>query len=923
MKMMVEYAESPLAIGTEKPRFSWEVPFEGRRCRQSAYHLLVASSEELLNSCRADLWDSGRVESSQSVNVEYKGVELCSNADYFWTVKLWDESGNTTTGFCPTVYFGTALFKESDWQAQWIGMGSPTEPFSDPDAFQQERVTPEVKAVEPDLRAPLMRKEFRLDKPVKRARAFVSGLGLYELHLNGKKVGDDVLSTSRTDFRKRVLYSSYDITSQLTPENNALGLILGNGWFNGQKRYWGWQMQWYGSPKAIIQIEIEFTDGSHKQIVTDDSWHASWSPITFNCIYDGEDYDARMEQPGWDSPEFDSSTWQMVNLVASPGGSLVPMTHEQEQVVETIKPVSMKEPEPGVFVYDLGKNITGWVRLEVQGGESGDIISMRFGEAQYDNGALNVTSNLDARQQDCYTLNGSGKETYEPRFTFHGFQFVEVKGYPGTPDLNSITGQFVRIAVAMNGSFECGNELINNIHRCTLQSQLCNVQMGVPTDDTQRPERLGWGADAWATAVESLYNLWMPRVYQKWIGDFRDQQDEYGLVGMITPQAGAEEDLVWSSAFLLIPWWQYMHCGDHRILEENYGAMKSYISYLQKVGLKEIETLPTNEILSRIFWQCSPEKRFSTKGELGYLQLSQWGDHLATAEGSASRANMPLSIATAFYYLDVTLMAKIAAVLGKIDEALIYDNLASEIKRAFNKRFFDPAQGYYDTGVQSAQAWPLAFGLVPEEHLQGVSDYFVNSISNVQRHLTTGYAGTKYAIQALSERGFDDIVWKLAISTGYPSWGYMLQNKRTTSCERWDGDTGSLNHAPLGAAIDEWFYSGLAGICPDPKVPGFEKIIFKPYLPKELSWVKATLETVRGKVMSHWQHDGTTASLNITVPANSIANVFIPVTSPDTVTEGSKPAAESAGVVLIGETENKTVFEIGSGSYCFRWSLMK
>jgi alpha-L-rhamnosidase len=919
MKMMVEYADSPVAIDTRTPRFSWEVPPAGRGRRQTAYHILVATAKEHLSPGSADLWDSGRVESTQSVNVAYAGAPLLSNLDCWWTVQVWDETGGAT-GFSPPRYFGTALFDRTDWQAQWIGMGAPDEPFSDPDAFQLERVTPEVAGFEPDPRAPLLRRAFVLDRPVKRARVFVCGLGLFELRLNGRKVGDDVLATPRTDFRKRVLYCTYDVADQLQQGDNVLGLALGNGWYNGQKKYWGWQMQWHGSPRAILQLELEFTDGTHQRVVSDGAWRGSWSPITFNCLFDGEHVDARLAQPGWDAPGFDDSAWRKVNSVPAPGGRLDPVPHEQERMVETIRSVSVKEPEPGVFVFDMGRNITGWVRLVCEGGSAGDTMTLRFGEAQYETGALNASSNNAACQEDRYTLRGGAEEVFEPRFTFHGFQFVEVTGYPGCPGLEAVTGRFVRTAVPQTGSFECGHELINRIHRCTLQSQLCNVQMGVPTDDTQRPERQGWGADAWGTAREALYNLWMPRVYRKWIRDFCDQQDDAGMLGMIVPQAGANEDLVWSAAFVLIPWWQYLHCGDRRILAEIYPALQRYLGYLQRVGVKEVSTATSEEVVDKLLSISGARTRFSTEADRGHLQVSQWGDHLSTAEGFASRSNLPLSIATAFYYQDVAVMAEIAAVLGHDEDAGRYSALADEIRAAFNERFFDPALGYYDTGVQSAQAWALAFGLAPEEHRKRIETYFMRSIGQTQRRLTTGYAGTRYAIEALSMVGRDDMVWKLAVATEYPSWGYMLRLNRTTSCERWDGESGSLNHAPLGAAIDEWFYWGLAGIRPDASAPGFETIIFKPYLPEELPWARASLDTPRGRIVSEWRQDADTACLTFTVPANCAAVVHVPSGDPTTIFESGLPAARSEGVELLSVADGESRFTVGSGTYQFAFN---
>jgi alpha-L-rhamnosidase len=484
------------------------------------------------------------------------------------------------------------------------------------------------------------------------------------------------------------------------------------------------------------------------------------------------------------------------------------------------------------------------------------------------------------------------------------------------PKPGDITGCFVRTAVAQTGSFECASELINKIHRCTLQTQLCNVQMGVPTDDTQRAERLGWGADAWATANEALYNLWMPRVYEKWIGDYRAQQTECGSVGMIVPQAGFEEDTVWSAAFLIVPWLTYLHTGDTRILEENYPNFQRYIEFLEKCGVDKVETMTSNEVINSILWRCGPGNRFPSEENRGYLQLSQWGDHLSTVEDFAFRANHPLSVGTAFYYLQVTLMAKIARVMNRSGDAAECDRLAERIKAAFNKRFYDQKLGYYDTGLQSAQAWALAFGLVDDTEFERVQRRFVNEVVNRQKHLTTGYVGTKFAIEALTQAGRNDVVWKLATATDYPSWGYMLRNNRTTTCEAWDGG-GSLNHAPLGAAIDEWFYGGLAGIQPDESAPGYASIIFKPYIPADLAWARASIRTMRGTVRSAWRREGDSVVLEITVPANSSATVEVPTGSADEIMESGTPYAQADGVICLNSSEQETRLRVGSGSYAF------
>ena len=918
--MYVEYTETPLAIETKTPRFSWEVPLQGRTRSQSAYRILVAATEEQLEAGVGDSWDSAKIESSQSMNISYEGTELLSNKDYWWSVKIWDEKGESE-GFSKAQYFGTALYEQSDWQAKWIGLCDPNEPIPDPNTKSQGRTAPEVEAFEHDPRSPLMRKEFSLCKKIRRARAFVCGLGFFELRLNGNKVGEDVLSTSRTDFRKRVLYSTYDITQQLRSGENVLGLILGNGWYNGQREYWGWAMPWHGSPRAIIQLAIEFEDGSLTQVISDDSWRGDWSPITSNCIYDGEKYDSRLEQNDWDSPSFDDSKWSNVNQVPGPGGNLSPISHEQNKVVERSPSVSQQEISPGVYVIDLGRNMTGWLRLKIKEGIRGQEIKMRFAEDIFDDGSINCSTAGEAKQEDRYIMKGASEECFEPRFTYHGFQYVEITGYPGVPTPDNVEACFVHTAVEETGEFESGNELINRIHTCTVQTQLCNLQMGVVTDDTQRAERLGW-CDCWESAVQTYYNFSMPRVWNKWIGDYRDQQDEQGMVGYIVPLPNPGEDLVWSASFLLIPWWQYLHCGDRRILEENYESQQRYLAYLEATGTKEVNPNTSEELEEMLRWQCSVEDRFPSVEDRGHLQISYFGDHLSVCEGSSGfTKNQPLSIATAFYYQNVRTMAQIAEVLGKEKDAKGYRSQASEIKDAFNERFLNASWGYYDTGSQNAQAWALSFGLVPEEHISRVSSYLNSSVNFRQGSLTTGLVGTKYAVEAIALSGRNDIVWNRAIATDYPSWGYMIRDpKRTTFSENWLGKA-SLCHSNLAGAIDEWFYWGLAGIRPDENGPGYEKIIFKPYLPMDLPWARASIKTPRGRIISSWKHDGTTATLEITVPANCTASVYIPTNDSGGITESGDLIDKAHGVTFMGTEDDASLFSIGSGKYHFEFGI--
>ncbi|HEC44717.1 MAG TPA: hypothetical protein ENI20_18020 [Bacteroides sp.] len=907
--LMVEYDPSPIALDIPKPRFTWILDMEGRGRRQTAYQILLASRREILNRDEGDIWSAGLVESDQSSQVTYGGLPLESNREYFWKVRIRDEADKWHP-YSEPVIFNTGLLKEEDWTADWIGRGDPDEVWSDVYAFADRRVSEEVQNVTPEPRSPLFRHEFRVEKPVRRARLFVVGLGFYELRLNGEKVGQHVLSPAKTIFRKRILYDTYDVTSELSSGENALGIILGNGWFNGQKKYWGWQMQWHGSPRAIMQLDIEYTDGSKSRVVTDGSWKSSWSPVTFNCLFDGEHYDARLEQEGWDTPGFDDRSWSPANVVPSPGGKLASALHEPGLVTQIIEPLAVYEARPDTFVFDLGQNIAGWIRLKVEG-PAGTKVVMRFAEQVHPDGMIDPSSSRAALQTDHYILKGSGTEIFEPRFTYHGFQYIEVTGYPGTPGPEAIEGRFVQNAVAPAGSFSCSNDLINRIHLCTVQSQRSNVQMGVPTDDTQRPERQGWGADALMTAQEAMLNVNIQRVYTKWFRDFRDQQSPDGSIGYIVPRPGGGRDLVWTSAFVIMPWYQYIHYGDTAVLEENYEAILRYMNYLARQGCSDVQLKEMG--MNPHFPEYIPQPHIS-----GYLQQSQWGDHLSLAEGYHSRSGLPLSISTAIYYHDLQVMEKMAGVLGKKDHKEKFHFLAGEVRNAFNNKFLNREEGYYDDRSQSAQTWPLFFGMVPEDLEESVMNTLVKDIVEIRDgHPTTGYMGTKFMLDLLTEKGREDLVWNMALKTDFPSWAYSLRNGRTTITEKWT-DGGSQNHIVLGAAIDPWFYNVLAGIQQDENFPGYKKFIIKPYIPDhDLDWVKASIHTIHGTISSSWEKKQDGLNLKIRVPANTTATVYLPASPDAVITEGGKTLSRAKGIRILAREDDEAVFEVGSGSYSF------
>ena len=908
-KLLVEYDPSPVALDIPNPRFTWIMDLDGRGRRQAAYQILVASERKIVDSDEGNMWNPGLVESDQSSQVSYGGLPLESNREYYWKVRIRDEAGKMHP-YSETGTFSTGLFKEEEWTADWIGRGGADEVWSDVYAFADRKVSEEVQNVIPESRSPMFRHEFRVEKPVRRARLFMAGLGFYELRLNGAKVGNHVLAPSKTIFRKRILYDTYDVTSELNTGTNALGITLGNGWFNGQKKYWGWQMQWYGSPRAILQLEIEYADGSKSRVVTDGRWNSSWSPVTFNCLFDGEHYDARLEQEGWDTPGFDDRSWNPANVVPSPGGKLASALHEPGLVTQIIEPVALYEPRPDTFVFDLGQNIAGRVKLNVQGPAGTEVI-LRFAEQIHPDGMIDPSSSRAALQEDHYILKGQGTEVFEPRFTYHGFQYVEVTGFPGSPGLETIEGQLIQNALAPAGSFTCSNDLINRIHLCTVQSQRCNVQMGVPTDDTQRPERQGWGADALMTAQQAMLNMNIQRVYAKWFRDYRDQQDPMGRIGYIVPRPGGGEDLVWTSAFVIMPWYQYVHYADTSVLEENYKAILHYMNYLASQGRSDIQAKELGG--NPHFDEYIPAPHLP-----GFLQYSQWGDHLSLADGYHSRSGLPLSISTAIYYHDLQVMEKMAGVLGKKDHAEKFRFLAEEVRIAFNNKFLNREEGYYENRSQSTQTWPLYFGMVPEDLEKPVMNTLIKDIVEIRDgHPSTGYVGTKYLLDLLTEKGREDLVWNMALKTDFPSWGYSLRNGRTTITEKWV-DGGSQNHVVLGAAIDPWFYNVLAGISPDESFPGYKEFNIKPYIPAhDLDWVKASVHTIHGTISSSWQKIQDELILEIKVPANTTARVYVPASRIEDVVEQDENILKSSNIEFLRMEKDRAVYRVGSGKYQF------
>jgi len=867
-RLTCEYLVDPIGIDSPTPRLSWILESKQREQNQSAYQILVASTAAKLRRDQGDLWDSAKVASNQSVQVPYGGSPLVSGQRCFWKVRVWDQDGKVSSYTKPACW-EMGLLSLGDWKAQWIGRTTDTN-------YQP---------------APFLRRVFTVDGKIARARAYICGLGYYELHLNGRKIGDDLLDPGYTRYDKRDLYVSYDVTDSLRRGKNAVGVILGTGWYNVHtKAVWNFhKAPWRSAPKLLMQLKVDYADGRRETIVTDGTWKTSTGPIIFDSIYGGETYDARLEKPGWDLPDYDDSDWSAAQVVPAPGGKLVAQTMPPIRADRTIKPVKVTEPKPGVFVFDMGQDFAGFAELKVRG-PAGTKVVMKYSERVDKQGMIDRAEiqqhvlRVDPKQQfqtDTYILKGTGLERWHSRFTYHGFQYVEVTGFPGTPTLENLRGVFIHSAIPAEGRFECSNPLLNRIWEAGRWSYLSNLQ-GIPTDCPHR-EKNGWTGDAHLAAEQGLFNYGPEAVYSKWINDLDDEQRPTGELPGIVPTSGWGYQWgngpAWDSAFLLIPYYMYEYCGDAEILGRHFAGMKRYVDYLTSKAHDGIVTIGLND------W-------------------APW------------KTQTPADItSTAYYYRDALVVSLAAKLLGNETDAYKYAELAANIRKAFNQKFFHPDTGLYGNGSQTSLSCALYQGLVEPEQKELVLNKLIEAVNKQNGHIDTGILGAKYILNTLTDYGRADVAYRIAGQKDQPSWGWWIEQGATTLWEQWDGNA-SRNHIMYGD-ISAWFYKALAGINPDPAAPGFQHIVIRPNPVGDLTWAKATYDSVRGTIASSWTMRNGEFRLAVTVPANATATVYLPTSQINQVKEGRRAAADAEGVKPIGVQKGRSVFDIGSGKYEF------
>lgn len=1042
--LLCESMREPLGIGVTLPRLSWQMRDDRHGAKQSAYRIRVATSINKLLGNAPDVWDSGRVETSESVNIVYAGPPVLSRRKYFWNVRVWDEHGDSH--FSKPSWWEMGLLSPTDWKAQWITRDMGMDDGYDPDAtwiwgaeedalhhakpgkrlfrlrftlpFQPRQATLLITAkdqvgvwvngkllldsgkssernlprdtwsysrripvgpwigpgantiaveavvdapIEPDENTPagviallrvrmpngktekftsgpewktsrelsesnwfttdfddswwknaipiqaigqeplgtpfpaepanFLRRGFEVQKPIKSARIYSTALGSYQLFLNGQRVGHDELAPGWTDYGKRVVYQVHDVTAQIREGANAIGAILGGGWY-ADGLSWKQTRYSFGPPpvRLLLQLEIEYADGTRYLILSDKSWRAAFSPILFSEIYNGESYDGTLELSGWDQASFSDANWEEVGVTSAPAAPLVAQEFPPIRITQILAAKAVTNPKPGVYIFDLGQNMAGRERLHVTG-PKGTRVRLRFGEVLKANGELYTENLRTAEATDTYILNGTGSETFEPHFTFHGFRYIELTGFPGVPSSNAVEGVVFHTDTPFTMKFATGDPIVNQLEGNILWGQRGNF-LSVPTDCPQRDERMGWMGDAqvfWRTAA---FNTQLATFSHKFAADMRDAQSPAGAFSDVSPRVGPTSDSApgWADAGVIIPWTAYTQYRDARILEENWGAMEQW--------MRHVESANPN-----------------------YLWLhdrgNDYGDWLAV--GSETPKDM---IATAYWAYDASLMRQMALALGRKSDAERYRILFDSIFAAFNKAYVKP-DGTVGTGSQTSYVLALHMQLLPEKMRVAAADKLVEDIQSHNGHLTTGFLGTPYLLLALSASGHSDVAYQLLQQNTFPSWRYMIEHGATTMWERWNSDQmlddpgmNSFNHYAYGA-VAEWLYRYVAGIDLDVNDPGFHRILLHPQFDSRIGHVEATYDSPYGPITSEWKASGEMVSWRAVVPPNTTALLYFPRKVATKLSEGGNALQKNKWITFVRNEGENSIYKASSGSYSF------
>ena len=911
---------NPCGIDIASPSLSWTIgPTSGARAvRQTAYRILVASSSEKLQANKGDMWDSGKIKSDQMSQLLYAGKSLKSGAKYWWKVKIWDDKGKESPWSEPATWT-MGLLNSSDWKAQWItAVGAEKYAHQYQSAksdFNLRRDLPEFRAfgpkpTDPNFSSILLRKEFSGFSGLKRAVVQVSGLGQYELFINGTKTGGYLLAPGWSYYPKTVLYDTYDVTSQIKTGTNAVGLILGNSMYNIQPdsvRYVKF-LGTFGPLKAIVQLQLEYENGTVQTVGSDKSWQASTGPVTYSNFYGGENFDARLLPTGWNMPDMKADTrWTQAVECAGPGGELKGLSCASAPVkaIETLNPVKITQLNPHVWLYDLGQNTSIIPEIRVKG-KAGASVRIIPAELLHPDGTVDRASATQDGVRPAwwqYTLAANNRsEHWTPQFFYQGARYLQVELFPAKgdsvlPTVEMLSGLVVHSSAEPIGTFSCSNELFNKIYQLVRWAQRSNM-MSILTDCPQR-EKQGWLEQYHLNGPSLRYNFDLSTNFRKAMNDMADCQLENGLIPDIAPEFfivtpdinnGFRNSPEWGSSFIIVPWQQYLFNGDVSLLSRYYGQMKRYVAFLDASSKNNIIPAGLGD-----WYDIGPKPA--------------WGSQLT-----------PVSFtATAIFFYDNQIMSQIASVLGKTEDATFYRERTETIRQAFNKEFFHPEKGIYATGSNTTCAMPLFLNMVEPNNRKTLADSLVSDIRRRGNAFTSGEVGYRFLLGALAQEGFSELIYDMNNQTEKPGYGYQIKKGATSLTEKWDagvGSFGSQNHFMSGQ-INEWFFHDLLGIGVKPDGAGFRKSIIKPMPVGDLKWVKGSYKTVSGLIEVEWKRDNGTFELRINIPGNTSATVYVPAKDAKTVFEGGKPAPQSNGVKFLRMEKDRAVYEVGSGEYHF------
>lgn len=876
-RLQVEMKSNPLGIDVAQPRFSWQIASDKPDLMQVGYRIQVAASPEDLQSGKNLLWDSGEITSDCSLFIPYEGEMLQSRQSYYWRVKV--KTNQSAGDWSEVQMWSMAILNPTEWKARWIGENQ----MSNPGETDKDHTR---------LAARYLRKPFSINKEVKRATLYISGLGSSESYLNGKRISEDIFAPMPSHYPTRVYYNVYDVTDLLQQGDNLLGVVLGNG------RYFAMRnpgMLTYGLPSLLAQLEMEYTDGTTEQVVSDTSWKVtSQGPIIANNEFDGEEYDARKELKGWNTAQYDDSAWKTAELMDEPQGKLVAQPNPNLTIQDTVKPIQVIARSDGKYILDMGQNMVGWLNVQLKG-KAGKPITLKFAEILNPDTTLYLANLRSAKVTDVYTPASDAAFTWEPSFVYHGFRYVEVDGLDYRPEPSDFSGYVIYDEMSTTGKFKSSNPLVDQIHKNAYWGIRGNYR-GMPTDCPQRDERLGWLGDRVTGASGEAYLFNNALLYNKWLQDIEDSMSPEGSISDVSPKYWTiyNDDVTWPAAFFTVAEMLHRQFGDDSAIRRHYPAMKKWMQHMEQTAMQDY--IITKDTYGD--WCMPPEEQ-----------------HLIHSQDPARKTDGSI-LGTSVYYNLLHLMMKFADICGKSEDIAGYQQLADKMKEAYNKKFFNPETAQYGNNTVTANMLSLRLGLVPEGYEQKVFDNIVQKTEvDFKGHVSTGVLGIQHLMRGLTEYGRKDLAYKILTNEDYPSWGYMINKGATTIWELWNGDTAdpamnSANHVMLLGDLLIWYYEDLAGIkCADDAV-AFKKIEMSPVLPEGLDYVDASYESAYGTIESEWTRDGDKLTWRVVVPGNTSAQVYFP--------EGYQKVSNS-DLGNVRYSDDKKV-EVGSGEYIFHFT---